>query len=186
MRTPIPQPSLETERLLLRAFTLADAPAVQDLAGAIEIASTTLRIPHPYEEGMAEAWIRSLDPVREEGTEIIFAITERETDLLVGAMGLTLEPVHVRAEMGYWIGKPFWGRGYASEAGRALLGFGFDRLGLNCIHAAHFTRNPASGRVLQKLGMRPEGLLRQRILKWGVFEDIAPYSILAAEWRAEA
>jgi ribosomal-protein-alanine N-acetyltransferase len=186
MKTPLPQPSLETERLLLRPFTLADAPAVQELASAIEIASTTLRIKHPYEEGMAEAWIRTHAPAYEAGAEIAFAITERSEGLLVGAMGLVPDPAHVRAELGYWIGKPFWGHGYATEAGRALLGFGFDRLGLNCIHAAHFTRNPASGRVLQKMGMRPEGLLRQRILKWGVFEDIEVYSMLAAEWRAGA
>jgi [ribosomal protein S5]-alanine N-acetyltransferase len=186
MKLVLPQPSLETERLLLRPFTLADAPAVQELASAIEVASTTLRVPHPYEEGMAEAWIRTHVPAYEASTEATYAILERSGGNLVGAAGLVFEPAHVQAELGYWIGKPFWGRGYATEAGRALLGFGFDRLGLNLIHAGHFTRNPASGRVLQKLGMRPEGLLRQRILKWGVFEDIAVYSILAAEWRAGA
>lgn len=184
MKTPRPQSSLETGRLLLRPFTLADAPAVQSLAGAVEIASTTLQVPHPYEDGMAEVWILTHAPAYEAGTQAVFAITERTGGLLVGATGLTIEPAHARAELGYWIGVPYWGRGYATEAARALLELGFERLGLHRIQATYLTRNPASGRVMQKLGMHPEGVLRQHVRKWGVFEDLAVYGILAAEWRA--
>lgn len=187
MKSPLPQPSLATERLLLRPFTLADAPAVQELAGAVEIASTTLNVPHPYEDGMAETWILTHAPGYEAGTQAIFAVTEQAGGhapaRLVGAIGLVIEAAHARAELGYWIGVPFWGCGYATEAGRALLELGFDRMGLHRIQATYITRNPASGRVMQKLGMRPEGVLRQHIRKWDVFEDLAVCGILAAEWR---
>ncbi len=186
MKNLLPQPSLETERLLLRPFTLADAPAVQSLAGAVEIASTTLHVPHPYEDGMAETWILTHAPGYEAGAQAIFAVTERASGLLVGANGLVIEPAHARAELGYWIGVPYWGRGYATEAGRALLELGFGRMSLNRIQATYITRNPASGRVMQKLGMRPEGVLRQHVRKWDVFEDLAMYSILAAEWRGNS
>ena len=185
MKTPLPQPSLETERLFLRPFTLADAPAVQSLAGAVEVASTTLTVPHPYEDGMAETWILTHAPNYEAGTQAIFAITERAGGLLVGATGLVFEPAHARAELGYWIGVPYWGRGYATEAAHALLEFGFAQMGLHRIQATYITRNPASGQVMQKLGMQPEGVLRQHIRKWDVFEDMVVYGILAAEWRQE-
>jgi [ribosomal protein S5]-alanine N-acetyltransferase len=183
VKSPLPQPSLATERLFLRPFTLADAPAVQALAGAVEIASTTLHVPHPYEDGMAESWILTHAPGYEAGTQATFAITERAGGLLVGAIGLVIEAAHARAELGYWIGVPFWGRGIATEASRALLELGFDRMGLHRIQATYITRNPASGRVMQKLGMQPEGVLRQHVRKWDVFEDLAVCGILAAEWR---
>ena len=84
--------------------------------------------------------------------------------------------------MGYWVGVPFWGQGICTEAARALLGFGFGDLNLNKIHAHHFTRNPASGRVLQKLGMKYEGQLRQHVLKSDRFEDLFSYGILRSEF----
>lgn len=186
MTPPFPQPRIETESLLLRPFTLADAPAVKALAGAKEIAANTLSFPHPYEDGMAEAWIGPQASAYEAGTQAIFAIEEKSSGSLAGTIGLQLEKQHARGELVYWIGLPFWGRGIATEAGRALLELGFDRMGLNRIQAMYFTRNPASGRVMEKLGMRFEGILRHYILKWDVFEDVAVYSLLAAEWREMA
>ncbi|HKG93136.1 MAG TPA: GNAT family protein [Gemmatimonadaceae bacterium] len=88
---------------------------------------------------------------------------------------------HARGELGYWVGAGMWGRGYATEAARAVVSFGFATLGLNRIQARHFLRNPASGRVLQKLGMRCEGMHRQAYRRWGRFEDVAVYAILASE-----
>jgi [ribosomal protein S5]-alanine N-acetyltransferase len=84
--------------------------------------------------------------------------------------------------MGYWIGVPYWGRGYCTEAAGALLAHAFGPLGLHRVHATHLTRNPASGRVMQKLGMRHEGRMREHFLKWGVFEDVERYGILDREW----
>ena len=92
-----------------------------------------------------------------------------------------MEPPHRRAELGYWVARPFWNQGYASEGARALVRFGFAELGLHRVSAHHYSRNPASGKVMQKIGMRFEGLLRQHVFKWGVFEDIEMYGILAGD-----
>jgi [ribosomal protein S5]-alanine N-acetyltransferase len=185
MNMPLPQPTLRTERLLLRPLTLADAPAVKALASAYEVALTTLNIPHPYGDGVAESWIETHAPRYQAGEQATFAIAQRATDQLMGAIGLVMHAEHARAEMGYWLGVPFWNRGYTTEAGRALIRFGFGELGLNRIYATYLTRNPASGRVMEKLGMRYEGELRQHVRKWGAFEDLKLCGILAAEWRGE-
>jgi RimJ/RimL family protein N-acetyltransferase len=149
--------------------------------GQREIASTTLNIPHPYEPGMAEVWITTHEPAWLRREMAIFAITE-PSDGLVGAISLTIEQKHLRAEAGYWIGLPFWGKGYATEALLTIMDFGFEQLGLHRIYASHFTRNPASGRVMVKAGMQFEGCLRHHVVKWGEFEDIASYSILRPEY----
>jgi ribosomal-protein-alanine N-acetyltransferase len=179
------QPTLTTQRLLLRPFTLADAPRVEALAGAREIADTTLHIPHPYPVGAAEQWIATHAPRFIAGTLATFAIVEPQSTDMVGAVGLAIESRDARAELGYWVGVPYWGRGYATEAARALLAYGFESLRLNRVQARHFLRNPASGRVMQKLGMKYEGTFRQATRKWDHFEDIVMYAILAAEWDAE-
>ena len=97
---------------------------------------------------------------------------------MIGAVGLRIEREDQRAELGYWIGRPYWNQGYCTEAARAVLDFGFEQLGLNRIYASHFTRNPASGRVMQKLGMTHEGRLRQHVRKWDAFEDVEVYAVL--------
>jgi [ribosomal protein S5]-alanine N-acetyltransferase len=172
-------PILKTERLTLRPFTLADAPAMQQLAGAYEVALNTLMIPHPYPEGAAEWWIGTHQAEFDEDRSVNFAIDDGR---LNGAIGL----MNIRdgiAEIGYWIGVPFWGRGYASEAARAVVRYGFEERGFHRIFAQHFTRNPASGRVLQKVGMTYEGLLRGHLKKWDEYLDLACYGILRSEWK---
>jgi RimJ/RimL family protein N-acetyltransferase len=99
-------------------------------------------------------------------------------------MGLVIEGKFRRAELGYWIGRPYWGNGYCTEAGQAILEYGFQALNLNRIHAYHFKRNPASGRVMQKFGMKHEGTSPQHIMKWGVFEDVELYGILRSGWES--
>lgn len=158
-----------------------DAPVVQRLAGAREIADTTLTIPHPYPDGAAEEWIRTHEEAWNRRERATFAITS-EPDGLIGAIGLDLALSHGRAELGYWVGRPFWNRGYATEAVRAVIAFGFETLGLNRIWARHLTRNPASGRVMVKAGMRFEGILRQHVIKWERPEDLAAYAIVRAEY----
>ena len=178
------RPTLTTPRLILRPFALGDAPGVQRLAGAREVASTTLNIPHPYAAGMAEQWIATHQESYARGEFVIFAIVLRANQALIGAMSLHMHPQHVHAELGYWIGTAYWNHGYCSEAAQAVLRYGFDVLGLHRIHASYMTRNPASGRVMQKIGMTYEGCLRQHVQKWGVFEDIAVYGILRSEASA--
>jgi RimJ/RimL family protein N-acetyltransferase len=167
---------MTTSELILRPFTLDDAPAVQRLAGDPAVSDAALDVPYPFEDGMAEAWIGG----HAAGTQAVFAATVAGE--LCGAVGLTIEPAHRRAELGYWIGRPFWGRGYATQAAAAVMAIGFGEMGLRRIYATHLTRNPASGRVLEKLGMRPEGILRQHVLHRGRWEDLAIRGCLAAEW----
>lgn len=175
---------IETAHLLLRPFTLADAPDVQRLAGHRDIASTTLNVPHPYEDGIAEQWISGHQECRERGESVDWAITLRTSGALIGAISLLdISRRHASAELGYWIGRPYWGQGYCTEAARAVVDYGFRVLGLNRIHASHFTRNPASGRVLQKIGMTHEGHRRQAVERWGVFEDLEEYAILRSDPR---
>jgi RimJ/RimL family protein N-acetyltransferase len=85
--------------------------------------------------------------------------------------------------LGYWIGKPYWSKGYCTEAGKEMLRYGFIVLGLNRIHASYLSRNPASGRVMEKLGMIHEGTRRQHVLKWDVFEDVELKGILKKDWK---
>jgi len=176
------QPTMETKRLKLRPFTLDDAYEVQRLAGNKDIASTTLNIPHPYEDGMAEHWIGTHKENLEKGEEVVFAIVHREQGLLIGSIGLKINKRDESAELGYWIGRPYWNRDYCTEACQAVLIYGFQNLGLNRIYAYHFKRNPASGRVMQKTGMVYEGYLRQHVKKWGKFEDVVFYGILRSEY----
>ena len=176
---------LETARLRLRRFEKEDASVVQRLAGTFEVFDTTLLIPHPYPDGAAEGFIEMTRADWDKGEQYVFAITLRNTNELFGSMGLKVSPQHERDDLGYWIGVPFWNQGYCTEAGRAVLEFAFARLKLNIVVAHHFVRNPTSGRVLRKLGMKHEGLLRQHVKKGERFEDLECYSILKTEWPSQ-
>jgi RimJ/RimL family protein N-acetyltransferase len=177
-------PTLLTERLMLRPFALEDAPAVRALAGDRAIASTTLNIPHPYGEDDARTWIATHARRFAADQEVVLAVTLRDSGEPIGAIGLVIARRHDRAELGYWVGRKHWGRGYASEAARALLDYGFRELRLNRIEAMHFARNPASGRVMRKIGMQREGTCRQHVKKWGRYEDTEQYAILRRDWEA--
>jgi len=176
-------PVIQTERLILRGFRMSDVPVLTALAGEFEIADTTLSIPHPYHDKDAEKWVSQQRKWYKTGRAISFAIILKEKKVLIGAISMMdISTEHKRAELGYWIGKPFWNNGYATEASLELIKFGFKELRLNKIHAHHFSRNPASGKILLKIGMSHEGMLKQHILKWGNFEDIEMYGILKSEY----
>jgi RimJ/RimL family protein N-acetyltransferase len=176
---------------------LADAKRVQFLAGDRRIAAMTATIPHPYPDGAAETWINSLPALAEAGKGFVFGVTlagtrtpgrendPTDTGHLIGTVfvGQHGSPANARGVLGYWIGVPYWNKGFATEAANAVLGYGFTRRGFNRIGADHFAHNPASGRVMEKLGMTREGVLRQYCEKWGHYLDVVTYSILHEEWR---
>ncbi|HEX5963742.1 MAG TPA: GNAT family N-acetyltransferase [Gemmatimonadales bacterium] len=175
-------PTLRTPRLLLGPFAPEDAPDLQRMAGAREIADTTVSIPHPYDLDHALGWIGQQRREAVRGRSINLAIRLLPDNPLIGCAGLRdIDYEHSQAELGFWIGLEWWGRGYASEAAAALTRFGFEHLGLNRIYAHHMARNPAAGQVLLHIGMQQEGLLRQRVRKWGVYEDVVLYAILREE-----
>jgi RimJ/RimL family protein N-acetyltransferase len=171
--------TLRSTRLVLGAFVLGDAEELQRLAGAREIADTTLMIPHPYELDHALAWIGNQRKESARGRAVNFAVRLARDDRLIGCVGLRdIDHEHGQAELGFWMGLEYWGQGYTSEAAAAVIRYGFAQLGLNRICAHHMARNPAAGKVLQKLGMKREGLMRQRVRKWGVYEDVIIYAVL--------
>jgi RimJ/RimL family protein N-acetyltransferase len=172
-------PQIQTARLLLRGYTEADIPDLVTLLAAREVVAMTLRIPHPYTEQHAIEFVEN----SQEGDDARFAIVLRESGRLCGGIGLRVEPQHEHAELGYWIGVPYWGNGYASEAAEAVVRFGFEELRLHRMVASVFAGNEASKRILLKLGMRYEGCLREHYVKWGEFLDSELYALLANEWR---
>jgi ribosomal-protein-alanine N-acetyltransferase len=138
--------------VVLRHFRPGDAFRVQQLAGDRAVSDTTAVIPHPYRDGMAEVWIATHENERTSGKQYAFAIARAVDELLVGA--IALRPVASEHEnLGYWIGREYWGHGYATEATRAVVALAFSCLDCQQITASHLARNPASGRVLEKCGL---------------------------------
>jgi RimJ/RimL family protein N-acetyltransferase len=181
--TVSPAPTLHTARLALGALSEQDLPALIALAGAFEIADTTATIPHPYSEDDARIFL-ALDAAESAAGDAVRFAVRLDGEGLIGVVGLQqIARDRLRAELGYWIGVPWWGKGYATEAARAVVRYGFDELGLHKIHAHYLTRNPASGKVLERVGMRREGMLREEVRKWGRFEDVILCGILRSDPR---
>ena len=170
---------LDSARLRLRAYREADIEELVPLIGSRQVAATTGRIPHPYTAEDAKEFLATIETDR----EVNLAVTLRDGGCLIGGIGLRLVEQHEQAELGYWLGVPYWGKGYATEAAREMLRYGFEQLNLHRIFATHFKHNAASGRVLQKLGMRHEGCQREHFRKWDQFVDAELYGILRQEWE---
>ena len=176
--------NLETKRILLRPFELSDGPRVKKLAGDKAIADTTLNIPHPYQDGMAEEWILTRQSKFQAGESVNCAIILKSIQELIGAIGLTVNKRFNKAQLGYWIAKEYWNQGYCTEVSKTILEYGFHELDLHRITASYIIRNPASGKVMEKIGMKKEGVLREHVIKWGKYEDVVSYGILRKEWEA--
>ena len=159
-----------------------DAADVQRLAGTRELARSTF-LPHPYKDGEAEMWIMSQYEDYKHQRMVNFAIVLKEANVLIGSVGLELEMAHLRAQLGYWVGLPYWNKGYCTEAAKEVVMYGFERLHLNRIYAPHFKSNPASGKVLKKIGMLHEGTQRQHYLRFGQFEDAELYGLMREEYE---
>jgi RimJ/RimL family protein N-acetyltransferase len=149
-----------TERLLLRPGWREDAPALLHAIADERIVRNLATAPWPYSMADAEAFLTRERPAHTAAC-LIFLRTDG-APCLVGGIGFGRKPGEAELEFGYWIARPYWGRGIATEAGRALLDNARDSLRLPRLVAGHFTDNPASGRVLQKLGFRPTGVTRGR------------------------
>lgn len=138
---------LETERLLLRPVSAADLPRIAALMADHDVAKNLSTAPHPYTLADAEMFFAKHS---ERGESHVFALVRKSDDAFIGKNGLHAKDGLV--EMGYWLGKPYWGQGFGTEAARRVLAFGFNNLNLQQIVAGWFEDNPASGRILAKLG----------------------------------
>ena len=168
----------------MRPLESRDASAILDLAAAPEIAANTF-VPHPYTPEDAADFVRLGRERWRCGEAYVFGIIEKSSQCFAGCMGIHPVAEHNRAEVGYWIGLPFWGRGLATSALRLLLQFGFETLELNRIEAGHFDYNPASGRVMEKAGLRLEGRRRHYILHREQYKDVLWYAILRGDYAAQ-
>lgn len=184
-----PLPTLRTERLVLRPLVDADIASIVRVNGSFEVVKNTLTMPHPYHEADAVSFLGRVRDGHAKGEGLCLAIVRvddrgAEGEEFVGTMGLRVTPAHRYAEAGYALGTAYWGRGYATEALREFLRYGFEVLNLRRIEARFHVSNPASGRVMEKCGFVREGVLRQCTLRFGVWHDVVVMAILQEEWEA--
>ncbi len=176
--------TLFSPRLHLRGFVLDDAERVRQLAGDAAVADTASNIPHPYLPGMAEAWI-SAQLTGEEG-EITWAVTCRSSNVLMGCLGLVNVSLDGQeAELGYWIGRDYWSKGYASEAVALVIDSLFlSQPQLLRITASCYKRNAASARVLEKCGLLGVGERLGQPGREGRVEDFLLFALERPQWQA--
>lgn len=169
---------LETDRLLLRRPMKKDIPAMVKWLSNPNISNNTLTIPHPYFKSDAEHWLQKVWKGWEDKTDYVFGITLLKNQEYIGAMGLHANAEHNRAEVGYWIGEPYWNKGYATEALKAVLEFGFDVLEYHKIYATHMVHNASSGKVMAKAGMIREGKLVDHYKKGDRYVTVVQYRLI--------
>lgn len=170
--------TITTKRLTLRMFKKSDVEAVTMLCNNYNIYKNTLYIPYPYSIECALSWIKNHNDNFNANKIYEFAITDKETGKLYGAIALSNNQHFNNGEIAYWIGEEFWGNGYATEASESILKFAFVEKQYHKVFARHFVSNPASGRVLQKLGMIIEGVLIDHVMKENRYEDLVYYGII--------
>ncbi len=176
-------PTLTSDLVCLTPFAMSDALLVQRYAGDAAVARTTQNVPHPYPEGVAEKWIASHLTQFLQRTNVVFAIRSLDGEFH-GAINLQWNERDHMGELGYWIGVPFWNKGICTAAARLIIAYAFDELGLNKVYARHLGGNVGSGRVMEKIGMKQEGIQRQHTWKNDAFQDIVEYGILKSEYLA--
>jgi len=148
---------IRTERLVLRELKLEDAAAFSKLVGDYDVAKMTGSLPHPFPLYSAEFKIMYMRRQKQRGLAYPYAIT-RNGGELIGVMDLFRSAPDAALEIGYWIGKPYWGQGLSTEAAKAIIQEAKTTLGVQALVAGAFADNPASLRVLQKLGFKPTGI----------------------------
>lgn len=168
-------PVLETDRLILSQITSEDIPRIVECLQDKVISDNTATIPYPYNEGHAEFWLNLCKDAFENNQGHNFAIRNKKNEFL-GSIGIHNKEDN-KAEIGYWVGLPNWNKGYATEASKAILDFGFSTLGLDEIYGDVYPHNPASAIVLEKAGMTKQGVLKDHVKKGDQSFDLIRYSI---------
>jgi hypothetical protein len=177
--------TLETERLLLRPFTMRDRDDLHHILSDPQVTATLLDVPEPFTLSDAADWIRYAQDGAATGSLYAYAMVAKHDAALLGWIDLEIEREHRRGDMAYWLGQPYWGRGFASEAARCMVRFGFETLDLNRIYAQCIASNSASARVMQKAGMRYEATRRHGTRKGEQFYDLHVYGMTRADYDEE-
>ncbi|OAI44925.1 hypothetical protein AYO44_13400 [Planctomycetaceae bacterium SCGC AG-212-F19] len=171
---------LVNAQIRLTEFLLSDKPSLVEHLREKEIYDRTLRIPYPYTEANAEEWLAVVAKItKEQGRPVSWAIRNAADDLIGGCGfdGFQVGQSH-RAEIGYWLAKPFWGQGIMTAVVHQACRYAFAEFGLIKITAHVFAHNPASARVLVKCGFEEEGFLRKHYCKDGQYIDAKLYALL--------
>ncbi|HHB77980.1 MAG TPA: N-acetyltransferase [Saprospiraceae bacterium] len=171
-------PTLFSKRLVLNQPVTDDIPVIVSLLNVEEFSKYTLTMPYPYLEKDAKFWFELAQKGFAQKNKFIFAIRQKNDPKIIGGIDLSLNIKHNKGELGYWLGLPYWNKGYMTEAAKTVVQFGFGELGLKRIFASHFTSNPASGRVMQKVGMQKEGVLKCYTKKGDVYQDHVVYGVI--------
>lgn len=176
-------PQLETERLLLRKLVPEDAADIFEYAADDDVAKYMSWDTHKTLEDSQRFINFTLDRyIKDDAGE--WGIILKESGKLIGAVGFHgFDKKNSRAEIGYVLGRRYWGKGIMPEAVRRVLRFAFNELNLNRIECVHALPNEKSGRVMQKTGMTFEGIARERIFVKGKYWDVKQYAILRSDWN---
>jgi len=171
---------IKGKRVTLRKLKPSDADAIQKYCNDPVISRWLMRLPHPYTKKHAVHFIRDGLKNWKKKTQYVYGIIYEGK--LVGTIHIKIEEED-RGQIGYSIAKPYWGKGLMSEAAKLIIKEGFKTLKLHKIYATHHPKNPASGRVMQKAGMKYEGLLREHSKAKGKYWDLVHYGILRREYK---
>ena len=176
-------PQISTPRLLMRALENHQAKTLCTLANGPKIADNTANIPSPYTLETAHTFIDNMAAKYRAGDLLSLGMHVVETGELVGIVSLRLNARHRYGHLGGWVAAHCRNMGYGAEAARAVMDFGFAELGLQRVGSQCFGRNKESARVMEKIGLRFEGCMRDAFLKNGVFEDLLGFAVVREDWE---
>lgn len=179
---PITFPTIALKRVLLSQPLEKDVRALVKLLGSSKTyARNTLNIPYPYEQKDGTFWVNLSENSFEKKEALLFAVRLKDTEELIGGVGIHLSPGHNKAELGYWIGAPFWRQGYALEVINGIVDYSFSILCLNKLFAHVFSFNTSSSRLLEKAGFTLEAVLKEEYFKDNTAIDANRYYLLRSE-----
>lgn len=174
---------LETNRLLIRLYSKGDKASLYNTISRYEIYRTTYGIPQACTMGYAAKWISRVLQNARENRSYEYAVINKLSGEYVGNVGLiNIDFVSRRCDISYFIHPDFWNRGFAAEAAAAMVKYSFDVLNMNRVGGMCMEKNAASAKVMEKLLMKKEGVLRDYFIKDGIKTDAAVYSILRKEY----
>lgn len=175
---------MDGKRIKIRKLKLSDVQDIHENIKEKEITKWTINIPHPYPKEGAKSFIKSSHYRLRKKKGYDFGIVLKNTGKVIGGISLTnLDWENKNAEVGYWLGKKYWGKGLTTEAVKLILKFGFEKLKLHRIYAHLFEENIGSKRVLEKCGFKLEAIIRETRFRYNKWHNELTYGILKKEYE---